>query len=116
MSTLKVNTLEEATAGGATFYTAKAWVNFTGTGTVSINDDGNVSSISDDGTGRYQVNYSSSLATTSNAPFSTANFNNTGTSVWADAYGVGSSSFRTIVKSDGNQTLDAYAVYCGTIA
>ena len=116
MSTLKVNTLEEATSGGATFFTAKAWVNFTGTGTVSINDDGNVSSISDLGTGRYQVNYSSSLATASNAPFSTTNYQNIGTSVWSDAYSVGSSSFRTIVKSDINHTLDAYAVYCGTIA
>jgi hypothetical protein len=114
MSTIKVDNLQ--TTGGAGLYPARAWVNFTGTGTVSINDDGNVSSISDLGTGRYQVNYSSSLATTSNAPFSTANYNNTGTSVWADAYSVGSSSFRTIVKSDANATLDAYAVYCGTIA
>ena len=116
MSTLKVNTLEEATAGGATFFTAKAWVNFTVTGTVAINDDGNVSSISDLGTGRYQVNYSSSLATASNAPFSTANYNDSGASVWADAYSVGSSSFRTVVKSDADASLDAYAVYSGAIA
>ncbi len=61
MSTLKVNTLEEATAGGATFFTAKAWVNFNGTGTVAINADGNVSSITDNATGNYTINFSSSL-------------------------------------------------------
>ena len=62
MSTLKVNTLEEATAGGATFYTSKAWVNFNGQGTVSIRADGNVSSLTDNGAGRYQVNFSSNFS------------------------------------------------------
>jgi hypothetical protein len=61
MSTLKVNTLEEATAGGATFYTAKAWVNFNGVGTVAIRQDGNVSSITDNGVGSYTVNFTSNL-------------------------------------------------------
>ena len=61
MSTLKVNTLEEATAGGATFYTAKAWVNFNGIGTVAIRESGNVSSITDNGTGDYTTNFSASL-------------------------------------------------------
>jgi hypothetical protein len=62
MSTLKVNTLEEATSGGATFFTAKAWVNFNGTGTVAIRRDGNVSSLTDYGTGNYGVNLSNNLS------------------------------------------------------
>ena len=62
MSTLKVNTLEEATAGGATFYTAKAWVNFNGTGTVAINADGNVSSITDNSIGDYTVTLTTSMS------------------------------------------------------
>ena len=41
--------------------TAKAWVNFNGTGTVAIRDDFNVSSITDNGTGDYTVNFSSNL-------------------------------------------------------
>jgi hypothetical protein len=61
MSTLKVNTLEEATAGGATFFTAKSWVNFNGVGTVAIRQDGNVSSITDNGVGSYTVNFTSNL-------------------------------------------------------
>ena len=62
MSTIKVNTLEEATAGGATFFTAKAWVNFNGSGTVSIRNDGNVSSITDHATGSYSVNMFNNLS------------------------------------------------------
>ena len=40
----------------------KVWVNFIGTGTVSIRDDLNVSSITDNGTGDYSVNFTSALA------------------------------------------------------
>lgn len=44
--------------------TAKAWVNFNGTGTVAIRDDFNVSSITDNGTGDYTINFSSSMSGT----------------------------------------------------
>lgn len=62
MSTLKVNTIEEATSGGATYFTAKAWVNIDGTGSVSIRADGGVSSLTDVGTGIIDVNFSPSMA------------------------------------------------------
>jgi len=48
--------------------TAKVWVNFNGTGTVAIRDDFNVSSITDDSTGQYTVNFSSALSDTSYCP------------------------------------------------
>ena len=59
MSTLRVNTLQ--TQAGVEVYTAKAWVNFNGTGTVAIRASGNVSSITDNGTGDYTVNFTSAL-------------------------------------------------------
>ena len=40
-----------------TAYGCRAWVNFNGTGTVAIRAGGNVSSITDMGTGKYQVNF-----------------------------------------------------------
>jgi hypothetical protein len=40
---------------------AKAWVSFQGTGTVSIKDSFNVSSISDIGTGNYRAYYTSNM-------------------------------------------------------
>ena len=41
----------------------KAWVNFNGTGTVAIRDSFNVSSITDNGTGDYKVNFTSNMTT-----------------------------------------------------
>jgi hypothetical protein len=60
MSTLRVNTLQNTS--GVEVYTAKAWVNFNGTGTVAIRAAGNVSSITDNGTGTYTVNFTAALA------------------------------------------------------
>ena len=41
---------------------AKAWVNFNGSGTVAIRTSYNVSSITDDGTGKYDVNFSTAMS------------------------------------------------------
>jgi len=42
-------------------YGCRAWVNFNGTGTIAIRASGNVSSISDFGTGNYGVNFTTSM-------------------------------------------------------
>jgi hypothetical protein len=59
MSTLKVSTLQNLS--GTEVYTCKAWVNFNGTGTVAIRASGNVSSITDNGTGDYTVNFTNAM-------------------------------------------------------
>jgi hypothetical protein len=48
--------------GSAPSYSARAWVNFNGTGTVAIRGSGNVSSITDNGTGNYTINFSTAMA------------------------------------------------------
>ena len=45
----------------ATAYGCRAWVNFNGTGTVAIRGSGNVSSITDHGTGDYSVNFTTAM-------------------------------------------------------
>ena len=47
--------------GSAPVYACRAWVFFNGTGTVSINGSGNVSSITDNGTGQYTVNLATAM-------------------------------------------------------
>jgi hypothetical protein len=42
-------------------YGCRAWVNFNGTGTVAIRASGNVSSVSDDGTGTYTINFTNAM-------------------------------------------------------
>lgn len=55
------------TTGSAPYYGARAWVNFNGTGTVAINASENVSSITDNGTGDYTVNFTTDLPDTNYA-------------------------------------------------
>ena len=45
-------------------YGCRAWVNFNGQGTVAIRASGNVSSITDNGTGRFQVNFETAMPDT----------------------------------------------------
>jgi hypothetical protein len=45
----------------ATAYGCRAWVNFNGTGTPAIRASGNVSSITDSGTGIYTVNFTTAM-------------------------------------------------------
>lgn len=48
--------------GSAPVYACRAWVNFNGTGTVAIRGNGNVSSITDDATGKYTINYTTAMS------------------------------------------------------
>lgn len=45
----------------ATAYGCRAWVNFNGTSTVAIRASGNVTSITDNGTGNYTVNFTTAM-------------------------------------------------------
>ena len=44
-----------------TAYGCRAWVNFNGSGTLAIRSSGNVSSVTDNGTGDYTVNFTNSM-------------------------------------------------------
>lgn len=48
----------------ATGYGCRAWVNFNGQGTVAIRASGNVTSITDNGTGDYTINFTTAMPDT----------------------------------------------------
>jgi hypothetical protein len=60
----------------ATAYGCRAWVNFNGTGTVAIRASGNVSSITDNGTGDYTVNFTTAMTDVNYAVQALAGFRN----------------------------------------
>lgn len=68
MTPLRLRNALNAT-GTAPTYACRAWVNFNGTGTVAIRASGNVSSITDNGTGDYTVNFTTAMP---DANYSTA--------------------------------------------
>lgn len=59
MGTLKFNQWQNP--NGTENYKCRAWVNFDGTGTVAIRASGNVSSITDNGTGNYTINFAAAM-------------------------------------------------------
>ena len=67
MSTLRLTTISNQTGSSSVPSetvingSAKAWVNFNGTGTVAIRASFNVSSITDNGTGTYTVNFTTAM-------------------------------------------------------
>jgi hypothetical protein len=71
--TLLTDTIKSSISGPVTFRNTsgtevgtlcRAWVNFNGTGTVAIRASFNVSSITDNGTGDYTVNFTTALSDT----------------------------------------------------
>ena len=58
--------------GGTGATTCKAWVNFNGNNTVAIRDSYNVSSLVDNGTGDYTVNFTTAMNNTNYGIGSTA--------------------------------------------
>ena len=61
----------------AVAYGCRAWVNFNGTGTIAIRASGNVSSLTDGGTGDYVLNFSTAMPDVNYSVAGTCN--NTGT-------------------------------------
>ncbi len=58
-------------------FRVRAWVNFNGTGTVAIRGSGNVSSITDNGTGDYTVNFTHAMPDSNYCISYTSNYGNT---------------------------------------
>jgi hypothetical protein len=95
MSTLRVNTIQDSTGSSTPAINglARAWVNFNGTGTVAIRASLNVTSITDNGTGDYTINFTTALSD-ANYSFSFALGNGTSAPTGA-AWAVGSFSTST---------------------
>jgi uncharacterized protein (AIM24 family) len=84
----------------AVAYGCRAWVNFNGTGTVAIRASGNVSSITDNGSGTYTVNFTTALTDTNYAAVS-----------MAGQYGGGVSATLGFNLDSNTRTTTAYGIY-----
>lgn len=83
MSTLRANTISDAAGTGPVTLTgqraAKVWSKFNGTGTLTINDSFNVTSVTDGGTGDYDPQYTNNMATADYCSQVNSSINATGT-------------------------------------
>ena len=68
MSTLKVNTIQNTSGGSSSTPEqieqgrTKAWLTLNGIGTINVDDSFGISSVTDEGTGKYFVNFSTDFA------------------------------------------------------
>ena len=83
MSQITVENIKRSTetAIRSTRGVAAAWVNFSGQGTVAVRDSENVSSLTDNGTGDYTVNFSSVFGAADYAFFGAAEITGFSTSI-----------------------------------
>ena len=122
MSTLRVDTIQNAAGTDSPISvpgTAKAWVNFNGTGTVAIRASYNVSSITDNGTGDYTVNFTAAMTDANYAAVMSGQYNTTGGSdrrvgISRTASAVSSGSVR-VVSHDGAGNSQDFLVVCVSI-
>ena len=70
-------TLENSRTGSPPNYALRGWVNFKGTGSVSVRSSGNVSSITDFGQGNYRVNFSTAMPDSNYATTTIGAYDNT---------------------------------------
>ena len=110
MSTLRVTNVQD-TAGANSLTTAqiyngaaKAWVNFNGKGAVAIRANFNVSSITDNGTGDYTVNFSNALSDANYSAVGTASEENApgGFECWGMLYGTFTTTSCRVTSIDYN--------------
>jgi len=79
----------------ATAYGCRAWVNFNGTGTVAIRGSGNVSSITDNGTGDYTVNFTTAMVDANYSVASIGAYNQSSAHGFTELNNGGSSAITT---------------------
>jgi hypothetical protein len=97
-------------SGSAPVYACRAWVNFDGTGTVAIRASGNVSSITDNGTGDYTVNFTTAMPDANYATVS----NNNNSDNWSTISTVLAASVRLTCRDSGGTLQDA-SIFTTTI-
>jgi len=102
--TITAGMLDGAQSGNAPIFGVRAWVAFNGTGTPSIYDSGNVSSITDGGTGTFTVNFTTAMPT-ANYAVTTSSQDRTFHCIIAGTAGTSSVQMRT--KVPDNTTYDA---------
>ena len=108
----QVKTATSAT-GSAPIFSCRAWVNFNGTGTVAIRGSGNVSSITDLGTGMYRVNFTTTLPDANYSAVSSGTNSDADSSYSLDiiADNLQTSSFRVTSAGSANNLLDCANIF-----
>ena len=107
MSTLSVSNVSDGTTTVGTSYvvngSAKAWVNFNGSGTVAIRDSQGVSGLVDNAAGDYTLNFSNAM--------NNGNYSLTGATGNNSTLSGGSVAVQIEMKNFASQTTSGVGIY-----
>lgn len=109
---------DTTTLGSANQASVRAWVNFNGTGTVAIRASFNVSSITDNGTGDYTINFTTALSDANYSALGTVRSNDDATQVALLQLSSQTALSTTAVRVRTSVPVSAYADFstiCATI-
>ena len=107
LTTPNIDSAQFATVSGtAPIYPCRAWVNFNGTGTVAIRGSGNVSSITDNGTGDYTVNFTTAMSDANYAPALAIQRQTSGVAGFSRNVTATSSAYRLLTTDGSGVALD----------
>jgi hypothetical protein len=109
VSTLNNDTGVLAVQNGMTGI-AKAWVNFNGTGTPAIRASFNVSSITDNGTGNYTVNFTTAMLDANYSAVCTSSYSDLYANRFCGAIVFATSSVRVVVQNSVGDGQDSEVI------
>ena len=112
--TLTISTLSDGTnstsATNCIQGSAKAWVNFDGTGTVAIRASYNVSSITDNGTGDYTINFTNALPDANYSAVCSSSYSSLYVNRFCGPIVFNTSSARVVVQDSVGSGLDSNVI------
>tara|TARA_R100001129_G_scaffold175071_1_gene147883 strand:- start:594 stop:983 length:390 start_codon:yes stop_codon:yes gene_type:complete len=122
MSTLAVGTIKSISSAAPVFQNTsgteigqicKSWVQFDGRSTPSIADSFNVSSITDNGTGDYDVNFSTNMSNANYSVVTGANYLDSDSAgrVFAVVRTMATTDYQVKIFGDGGGSLDSQRVF-----
>jgi hypothetical protein len=89
---------------------AKAWVNFNGTGTVAIRASYNVTSVTDNGTGEYTINFTNAMSSTDYSVVASQSYSGTNVNRSAGAITFATGSVKILVETSAGTRADSTIV------
>jgi len=113
--------IEHSTAGSLdTSYvvngSAKAWVNFNGTGTIATRDSLNVSGLTDNGTGNYTVDFTNALSSANFSALATCGLDSGGSRSFCSTDSHATTSIDVLIRqAASNSNVDAADVQSGLL-
>jgi hypothetical protein len=93
---------------------AKAWVNFNGTGTVAIRASYNVTSVTDNNTGEYTINFTTAMSSTNYTVVASQSYSGTNVNRSAGAITFATGSVKILIETSAGTRADSDIV-CATV-